>query len=126
MQSIALTTRFLTTLDAKHKLSAARATLQKATHVGLTLLKLRREEGRLSREFAKPERTVAELCQLICALDKVRERRRIILGIPLPGVNGRQRTLDLGPAGPTMDAQLIADSTGNISPAHPSSTEEPR
>ena len=122
------------TLQQNAERTFRKKTYALARHGGVTLSRLEKEERRLTREFHSvgggterdPYAHVYALAALIKAIDATRERRRIILGIPLPGLRDRQRTLDMGPTGPTMDAQLIADSTSNISPAQPTPTEEPR
>jgi hypothetical protein len=85
-----------------------RIQLATVRHVGRELVRLDREETRLIKVFHAPERTITELCQLVHALDRCRERRRILLGEPLPGSrSGRAHTISLPRYGELVDAQPV-------------------
>lgn len=106
-----------TSLERKAVRSSNRFALSKVEHVGRTLYRLDREERKLVGGFEAisidvgterdPFAWVNALSMLIRALDTVRERRRIILGIPLPKA-GTREPLELGP-GDVKDAQLIGE-----------------
>jgi len=80
-----------------------------ATYAGETIRRLRDEEKRLRRDFFAPDTTIEQRVALVRALDTLRDRRRVTLGIPLP--NGPQRrTLNLPPEGP-VDVDLLPEGT---------------
>ena len=109
-------------LKRREDRSRRRAKIAQVNLVGRTLFKLDAEERKLVDAFHSVEMTGTErdpyawasaLCSLTRALDSVRARRRITLGIPLPSANGgKRRLLDMPPA-PVRDAVLI--------PEHPAS-----
>jgi len=71
---------------------ASRAmTIISLRHIPDTLSRLDEQEKRLMEEF-RTAFTVKDLCSITSALDTIRERRRILLGIPLPGSRSGKET----------------------------------
>lgn len=94
-------------LSRRENRSARKAMLSKLSHVGFTLDRLDREEREGVERAMDPGCNNGEFCALIRALDTIRERRRILLGIPLPSANGGKRRLIDMPQAQVRDAILI-------------------
>lgn len=105
---------------SRRKLASANAVLIAfAAYAGETVKRLQREELQLCKDFAAPDTTIEQRVAIVRALDIIRDRRRIVLGIPLPGPRA-QRTLTLAPDGP-VDVDLVPELAQSISQATSSS-----
>ena len=94
-------------LAHRQSVGARRLVVAFSKYASETIRLLEQEEKRLCAEFHVPGLPIADLCSLVRALDTVRDRRRITLGIPLP--NGAQRrTLQLPQDGP-VDVDLLPE-----------------
>ena len=97
-------------LSRREARSVRQAMLVRLSHVGVTLRHLDGEEAKLCGDFHAPETTIEQRCAIERVLDLIRDRRRIVLGIPLPG--GRRRTIDLPPEAPVEAELLPVSATG--------------
>ena len=80
-----------------------------AAYAGETVKRIQREELQLVRDFFAADTTIEQRVALVRALDTLRDRRRITLGITLP--NGPQRrALQLPPDGP-VDVEMLPEDT---------------
>ena len=108
------------TLSTRRARSAKAALVAFAAYVGDTIRQLNQEEKRLREDFFSPLTTVEQRVAIARALDTSRDRRRIVLGIPLP--NGPQRrTFNLPPEGP-VDVEMLPEISQATS-TQPISTE---